>query len=175
VHPRLNAEWSRGDVDVSEDEQLTKILVDLPNHWATGGESMWAKDLGGDLYEIRNVPFHAYGLNFADVVRAVSSSPKKKPLVREVARPSGHRTLRVFFSESVPADARLELLRSLNELRGSFEGASPKYFAIDVEPEGDYDAIRARLEGWEAGGVLGYETCEPRVQGSFDDLPEEQG
>lgn len=28
------------------DERLTKVHVDLPNHWAARGESLWARDLG---------------------------------------------------------------------------------------------------------------------------------
>jgi hypothetical protein len=35
-----------------EREGLLKVYVDLPNHWYTGGESLWAKSLGDDLYEM---------------------------------------------------------------------------------------------------------------------------
>ena len=41
----------------------------------------------------------------------------------------------------------------------------------NVEPEGDYAAVRAQLDEWEAAGLLEYETCEARVLGSFDDRP----
>jgi len=157
---------------MSSDEDLTKIVVDLPNHWATGGEGMWAKPLGKDLYEIRNVPFHAYGLNFGDVVRAVEPAPDKKPVVSELVRRSGHRTLRVLFSESVADGARVELLQSLEGLKASFERATGRHFAIDIEPEGDYNAACDRLAAWEAEGLLGYETCEQRAAGRFDDGPE---
>jgi hypothetical protein len=34
------------------DDELTKVHVDLPNHWGTGGESLWARHLGGDLYHL---------------------------------------------------------------------------------------------------------------------------
>jgi hypothetical protein len=160
---------------MTSDEALTKIVVDLPNHWATGGEGMWAKHLGQDLYEIRNVPFHSYGLNFGDVVRAVEPAPDKKPVVAEVVRPSGHRTLRVFFAESVAEASRLELLRSLDDLQASFERATERHFALDIEPEGDYQAVCARLAKWEGEGLLEYETCEQRAVGRFDDGPEEAG
>ncbi|WP_298065795.1 hypothetical protein [uncultured Acinetobacter sp.] len=50
-----------------QDEQLTKIYIDLPNHWWLKGESFWAKSLGDDLFEIQNVPFCAYGLNFREL------------------------------------------------------------------------------------------------------------
>ena len=156
---------------MNQDEELTKVIVDLPNHWATGGESLWAKNLGAELYEIRNVPFYAYGLNFGDVVRAIEPAPDQKPVVSELVRASGHRTLRVSFCDSFEESDRLELLRTLNKLNAHFETADSKYFAIDVEPEGNYQAVWDRFAGWEAQGLLEYETCESRVAGSFDDAP----
>ncbi|SRR6266516_3358187 len=158
---------------MTPDDELTKIVVDLPNHWATGGEGMWAKPLGEDLYEVQNVPFYAYGLNFGDVVRAVQPAPNKKPVVSELVRAGGHRTLRVTFSDSLTESERLEHLCSLNDLKASFEGANKRYFAIDIEPDGDYEAVCDRLAAWEAQGPLEYETCEARVAGTFDDTPEE--
>jgi hypothetical protein len=158
---------------MEDDEELTKIVVDLPNHWATGGEGMWAKPLGGELFEIRNVPFYAYGLNFADVVRAVEPASNQKPVIQALVEAGGHRTLRVFFADSVPLTECPSLLKQLNRFRAYFEGATPRYFAIDVEPDGDYEATRAQLDRWRAEGVLEFETCEPRVPGSFDDAPDE--
>jgi hypothetical protein len=31
-----------------EKSELEKIYIDLPNHWAVNGESVWAKALGND-------------------------------------------------------------------------------------------------------------------------------
>jgi hypothetical protein len=156
---------------MEQQERLTKVYVALPNHWATGGESMWAVDLGGDLYELRNTPFHAYDLNFGDVVRAVSDAPDLKPEIREVVRRSGHQTLRVFFHKSVPEEKRLSLLHSLRSLSVSFEGANAAYFALDLEPDADIGRVRRELDDWTAEGWADYETCEARVTGSFDDRP----
>jgi len=99
---------------MSQGDDLTKIVVDLPNHWATGGESMWARPLGEDLFEVRNIPFYAYGLNFLDIVRAVEPSPDKKPVVLELVKSSRHKTLRVSFNDTIPESERPELLRRLN-------------------------------------------------------------
>ena len=159
---------------MSDEAALTKVHIDLPNHWGTGGESLWAEDLGGDLFRIRNVPFYAYGLNFEDVVRATADSPDLKPEVREIVKRSGHRTLRIFFDESYPEDGRIELLRQLNEHRAYFERATPSYFAIDIEPEGSYETVCDQLWAWENAGFLSYETCEARVPGSFDAVPEKE-
>ena len=81
---------------------LTKIFVDLPHHWATGGESMWALPLGADLFELRNTPFYAYDLNFLDVVKAVPASHDEKPGILAIARRGGHRLFHRWLG--VPAD-----------------------------------------------------------------------
>lgn len=154
---------------MSAPSDLTKIVVDLPNHWATGGESMWARELGNGLFEIRNIPFYAYGLNLLDVVRAIEPSPQDTPIVRELARVSGHRTLRVFFNGTTREAEHIDLLRQLDGYRASFERAHPGHYAIDVAPDGDYAAVRERLEQWTRAGLLDYETCEARVSGRFDD------
>lgn len=151
------------------DEVLTKVYIDLPHHWGTGGESLWAEDLGGDLFRVRNVPFCAYGINFRDVVRATADGPGLKPEVREIVERSGHRTLRVFFDDSYPEDSRVGLLKQLNSHQAFFECATSRYFAIDIEPQGSYEKVCDQLWAWENAGFLSYETCEARVPGSFDD------
>jgi hypothetical protein len=156
---------------MAAEENLTKVHIDLPNHWAIGGESMWAVDLGEDLYELRNVPFYAYDLNFGDVVRATADSSELKPEVRSVERRSGNRTLRVFFKKSVEKPRTLKLLESLKPLLVSFEGVSEFYFALDLEPESDIAEVRRVLDEWQDTGWVEYETCEARSPGSFDDRP----
>jgi hypothetical protein len=159
---------------MTDTESLTKIRVDLPNHWATSGEAMWAQLVSENLYELRNVPFYAYDLNFLDVVEAVSEREDLKPDVRRVVRRSGHRTLRVFFSKAVTPSERTALLETVKEFGATFEGATESFFAIDVNADGNYEAVCGRLYEWEKNGLLEYETCEARVPGSFDDAPEER-
>ena len=168
LRPPLIARYVSPDVSEAE---LTKVRVDLPNHWATGGESFWARPLGNDRYELHNVPFHAYDLNFLDVVEAVAATTDLKPEIRRVVRRSGHRTLRVIFPASTPEEDRVPLLESLGDLQASFEGANETLFALDIKPSGNYQAVRDRLDVWEKEGLLDYETCEARVEGSFDDEP----
>jgi hypothetical protein len=162
-------------MSLMEREELTGIRVDLPNHWATGGESMWARPLGNDTYELRNTPFYAYGLNFLDVVEACAETPDRKPTVIRVTKRSGHRTLRVRLSDAVPVRERRALLDSLVTYGASFEGRDDSFFAIDIAPTGDYRAVCERLAALERAGVLDYETCEARVADSFDDVPPEPG
>ena len=55
--------------------------------------------------------------------------------------------------------------------RTSVERLNSSFFAIDVEPEGNYEEVCERLAAWESAGLLEYETCEARIVGSFDDAP----
>lgn len=155
------------------EESLTKLFIDLPNHWATGGESLWALPLGGDLYEIRNTPFHAYGINWGDIVRAHSDDPQLKPEVREVVTPSGNKTLRIFLNKQLDREQQEAILSSLQYLDISWERANDHFVAIDIQPESDYQAVCDKLMALELDGALEYETCEARWPGSFDDSPSE--
>jgi uncharacterized protein DUF4265 len=153
------------------DEQLTKVHIDLPNHWGTGGESLWASNLGADRYRIENIPFYAYNLNLYDVVEARPSAPDLKPSVLRVLERSGHNTIRVLFSKDVGEADRIGHLYAMRELHVEFERCSARYFALDLEPDADVGHVRERLDTLQAAGCLEYETCEARMLGSFDDAP----
>jgi hypothetical protein len=145
---------------------LTKILVALPNHWAEHRtEQLWARRVGDDLFRVESVPFFAYGLNYGDVVRADSAGS----VVREVVRRSGHTTLRVVFRGMAARERCVALLSELAPLKVSFEAWGDGFFALDVAPDGDVDAVLDRLDSLENKDVLGFETCEARSRGSFDD------
>jgi hypothetical protein len=146
---------------MTDSGDLVKVHIDLAGHPETGGESMWAKPLGGDLYELRNVPFFAYHLNWLDVVRAVEPDPDSKPEIEEVVRRSGHRTIWVTFSDALPPVECSTLLKQLNQWEASFEGATPTYFAVDVEPHGDWDQVVSQLGAWAAEGILAYRLADP--------------
>ena len=133
---------------------------------------MWARDLGDDLYELHNTPFYAYDLNYLDVVYAVSDDPNRKPLIQRVERRSGHRTLRVVFDNSIPAPQRPIQLKALDKFGVTWEGSNATLFALDIADSGNYQAVCDQLWEWENAGILGYETCEARVLGSFDAEPE---
>ena len=155
-------------------EKLEKIHIDLPNHWAIGGESLWATPLGKDLYRIENVPFYAYGLNFLDVVLATSDSHELKPEIRKVVTPSGHRTYRIIFKKEISREKQIDLLETLNKYEASYERADSINVAIDIKPNGDHIAVYDQLDEYEKAGFLSFETCEARIEGSFDDLPDEE-
>ncbi|MEW7292836.1 DUF4265 domain-containing protein [Aquimarina sp. 2304DJ70-9] len=154
-----------------KEEGLEKIHIDLPNHWAIGGESFWATPLGNDLFRLENVPFYAYGLNFHDVVRATPDSNEHKPEIREVFESSGHRTFRVYFEKTINREKQEEILDAMKDLTISYERANEIYFSLDIQPEGNYQAVFDKLDEFERNNILEFETCDARMEGSFDDLP----
>lgn len=149
---------------------LTTVLVALPRHWAAHPtESLWARRVGEDLYVLMAVPFFAYDLNYRDVVRATFDGDGARPVVREVVRRGGHTTLRVVFRGAAGGRRRrLALLSELGPYKVSYEAWDDSFFALDVAPEGDVDAVVDRLDLLEKNDVLGFETCEARMPGSFD-------
>lgn len=153
--------------------ELVKVHLDLPNHWWFKGESLWAKSLGDDLYEIQNVPYCAYGLNCGDVVRATADASDLKPEVREVVRRSGNRTLRICFSDELTKEQQQPCLEALESLGTWVERANAQFVCVNVPPAADYASVEAYLAEQEGAGTLEYETCEARAPGSFDDLPSE--
>lgn len=150
------------------EDNLTKIHIDLPHNEKVGGEAFWAEDLGNDLYRMRNTPFHAYGINFHDIVYAKAQSEDLKTSIIKVHEYCGHKTLRVIFLDKASAEDRATRLSSLNEFKAYHENANGTLFAIDVEPEGDYGAVCDILYKWENEGILSYETCEAKESFGFD-------
>lgn len=153
------------------EESLVKIHVDLPHHWAVGGESMWAEELGSNRYQICNVPFHAYGLNFKDIVIAKPQSDDQIPEIIEVVERSGNETLRVYFDKAVPEEEQVKILDRVCSIGASYERADKVFVAIDINVRGKYGAVYDHLQRLEDDGKLNFETCEMRIQGSFDDIP----
>jgi len=154
--------------DVSD---LVKVVVDLPHHWNTNGESMWARSLGNDLYELRNSPFSAYDLNYLDVVFAMSSEPGLKPRISRIERRSGHKTLRLIFMAATGRLERDKILARINELGATYENANSTLYSLDIPPTENYQSLCDELWNLEESGSLEYETCEARVPGSFDAAP----
>ena len=141
-----------------QDEDLVKVYVELPDNEDFGGESFWAKPLGDDLYELRNSPWFAFDLHFYDVVRAIPEKPGEKPRIVEVVRRGGHKTLRVFFDKGLGESEQLSMLSQLHRWKAFHEHARGHFWAVDVEPDGDYQAVCNQLWEWEQAGKLEYET-----------------
>ena len=160
---------------MSDSADLTKVHIDLPNHWWFKGESMWAKSLGDDLYQIESIPFCAYGLNCGDVVHATVDGPELKPEIRSVVRRSGNQTLRIIFPDALSLEQQRPVLAALEAMGTELERANGQFVCVNVPATVSYASVRDYLGQQEAASLLEYETCEERVPGSFDDRPDEEG
>ena len=156
-----------------EDSELVRVIVGFEFHWAEiDAETFWAKPLGDDRYELRNVPFFAYGLNFGDVVVATKDEDEEFPLIDHVERSGGHSTFRIQPNEEADPLALTEALESLAALGVGVERANAGLVAIDCPPEVDDDVIFDRLEDLAADGLLEFETCEQQRDDGFGPMPE---
>ena len=143
---------------MSVKEELTRISIELGDPAPFPKESVWARSLGRGYYEIRNYPFFAYDIHYLDKVRAKADPDGGSPTLTRVVSHSGHKTLRVLFSDTSPEPDDLVRLRSLKERFGvKAEGWGNRFYALDVPPESNYPAIIAQLTAWENEEQLKFE------------------
>lgn len=146
------------DTPESPESSLAKIRADVSDREGITGESFWAEPLGDDLYRLDNIPFHAYDLHYRDVVHAVPREPGDLPTIVEVVQPSGHKTLRVIFESELPEEEVQRLLDALTTRRVEYERSHDYFYALNVPPDVDYQAICDLLWRQENAGWLQYET-----------------
>jgi len=132
---------------------------------------MWADDLGNGNYQIKNIPFYAYGIHYDDIVFAMATSTEEKPEIKKLVKANGHQTLRILFIDDETKEEHIKIIESIRTKHIGYEGMSDNLFALNVTPEGDFDGLHDALELLEKRGILHFETCEARVEGGFDDAP----
>jgi hypothetical protein len=151
------------------EEKFVKILIDLPDaDDGVGGEGIWSVQIGKDLYEVRNSPWHSTEINYLDVVRARSPTEDKNPVITEVVHRRGHRTIHVVFLEE-GAGEREHVIAHLKELDTTYEGANSTLYALDLKPEVDFDAVADYLMACEEKGWLEHRFADqPQSKGTGD-------
>jgi len=142
---------------MAESEGLVKVRMEFEGHSDPTGERFWALPLGDGLYEIRNTPWFAFDLNWGDVVRC-QEFENEVPVILQVVRRGGHKTLRVVFNEKESGESREKILEDLGKLGTNHEHAWGNLYSIDVPPGTDYQAVCDFLWGLEGEDVLAYET-----------------
>lgn len=109
-------------------------------------ETLWAYDLGDDRYKINNLPFYAYSVSVGDIVYAPVDPEDGRPTFQKVLSKSGNRTVRVVFDPPTePSNRSDEVLKGLVALGCSYEGANPKYVAVNIPPVVDLNSVRDYL------------------------------
>ena len=130
-------------------------------------ETLWAYHLGAGRYRLDNSPFYAYSVSSGNVVLAPIDPGDARPTFAAVLEKSGNRTVRILLDEPLEAgNASDAVLSGLVALGCSFEGASPRYVAINVPPGVELAAVRDYL----VERALAWEHADP----SYSELyPEE--
>jgi hypothetical protein len=175
VVPRSQKKAKNSDAQQPAPPGHVKVAVEFRHHWRdVPVEVMWAVPRGGDRYELRNVPFYAYGLNWGDVVQASQRADDEHPVVEAVVTAGGHRTIRFDMDEATAEERSVAMLEALEQLGAGCERHSGGFVAIDVPPDVDYDAVFDQLEAWADEELLDFETCERRVDDDFGSDPDDE-
>jgi hypothetical protein len=140
-------------------EELVKVIIDVRDEtFGVNGERVCAKPLGDDLYEIRNTPWHTCDIGWGDVVKAMAEAENQWPKFQEIVRPSGHRTLHIFFFSEASANEKTIVLNCLKDWKATYENNNNTLYAIDIDPTCDFDGLCRYLDERENAGILSYRT-----------------
>jgi hypothetical protein len=117
------------------------VKVELRDHY-DNVETLWATPLGRNRYRLENSPFFAYSVSFLDVIEARLPSTGGFPVLRRVIEKSGHRTIRITFKLPVDKSRKSKsILKKLEKMGCSYEGANPAFIAVNVPAEVDLSAV----------------------------------
>lgn len=104
-------------------------------------ECPWADYLGNDQYRLKNFPFFFYGLSYDDIfVAKPISADDNMPHFERVIKKSGHKTVRIIFSESIKtSEESRKILSDLTDFGCGYEGTNGEvYFVINIQPHCDF-------------------------------------
>jgi hypothetical protein len=115
-----------------------KPLVKIAFRDADGEvETLWAFDLGDKRYQLDNTPWFQYGVSLKDIVEAETEEEGGFAVFQRVIEKSGYRTVRIALDEAASDD----FLAEIRALGCSYEGATPKYIAVEVPPAVDLHTV----------------------------------
>lgn len=123
-------------------------------------ETLWAKPVDVDQYQLDNSPFYAYGVSWQDVIEAKPGADHFLEYIRCV-RKSGNRTVRVIFQDGINDRQSQDVLQALRRMGVTYEGMQPKMISINVPPRKDLDEITEFLS--EKSG-LQWEYADPTYE-----------
>src|ERR1700722_6379854 len=97
----------------SSESGLVKIRIALPNDAWHGVEAewAWAEKVADNVYVLRNVPFYAMGVSFADSMK-VEEADGVLSMCGVVAR-GGHSTYRIFTKRGITNERVQSLFKKL--------------------------------------------------------------
>jgi hypothetical protein len=138
-------------------EPLVKVFIELEStDWHNyKTESLWVRAIGGDLYQICNIPFYAMGLSYGDIIRATLVNGDL--VFMDVARRDGHSTYRFFIMDGITDEQWLPYWQPLEELGCTYEKGTQHLFGVDVPAHVDVNRAYELLDAGEKAGVWGFQ------------------
>ena len=128
-------------------------------------ETLWAFELGDGRYRLDNLPWFAYRVSVGDVI-AARLGEDGILVMTEVLEKSGNRTIRLI-GETDEHDGQwtarfATLMQEVQRLGCGYEGANPRYLAVNIPVGVDLELVGALLD--EA--AIQFEYADP----TYDDL-----
>jgi hypothetical protein len=148
---------------MTKDQKMehVRIIFELvPDEYGwppAGAETLWARKVGENEYEIDNIPFYVKGVSAEDVVSVLEKDGVR--FFEKVLKDSGHLTLRVIIKRDPQlGDSLRQFIRERGGAvekmnRGHLEG----FYAIDIPPSVQFDAILQYLQEGRSRGDWDYD------------------
>lgn len=133
------------------------------------GETVWAKPLGNDLYEVANLPFFAYGVTAGDVVLARPVDGILEAI--RVARRGSYDPYRILVESTIEQDI-LNAAAGLRAAGFELERARGGHYAARIE-RSKREHAREVLEAMVVAGTLIFEFAISSADDSFSGLPDD--
>ena len=150
--------------ELSPAQDLVEIVFELRESQSFDGactESLWARPIGQDQFQILNTPFHATGVSLEDIVTATPlPGDQGRFLFNRVVGKSGRSTYRILtYPDTTLADF-LNGWKKLEAVGCTYEqppGGVTSLYAIDVPPEADIAHVLVTLRDAQVAGVWDFE------------------
>jgi len=117
-------------------------------------EQLWARKTDEFCFELCCIPFFVYDLALGDEVRT-----DQQYVIRQLIKPSGHYTFRVWFGASEDLSIQDELVTIVRDLGCEFERSSANLLAIDAATAPLAQKLADYLFACQTAGELVYETA----------------
>lgn len=146
---------------MAQEKSEGMVKVRLAEPGGANTETLWARQIDTDLYQLDNSPFFTYGISWQDIIEAKLGHDHVLEYVRCVKK-SGNRTLRIIFQDYRTSDAGAEeILTRLRSLGCSYEGMQPRMLSINVPPSVDLNAV---VEFLKRQSGLEWEYADPTYE-----------
>lgn len=124
-------------------------------------ETVWAKKVSENEYEIDNIPFYVRGISSGDIVSAKNEGGEL--LYEKLLTPSDNSTLRVIvMDKNYKEETESNLRKYFIELGCEIEGNQPGMFAVGVPASINLEPLISYLAECEKKGLWGYEEAALR-------------